>query len=171
MRELVDLLVRSNIPLLIIGGHAVGMHGAQRDTIDLDCVVVAERREEMKAFLESRGFEEAARHESFSRYRHQSLLYPLLDVMQVDEKTWQKLSAESVPKVLKGLPVRVPAVGHLIALKLHAIRQNPARELQDADDIARLLRANPETVPPEELRALFERYQLPELFAKVLKAL
>ncbi len=51
MRELVDLLVRSRIPLLISGGHALGMHGAQRDTVDLECVWVAERREEMKTFL------------------------------------------------------------------------------------------------------------------------
>lgn len=167
MRELVDLLVRSRIPLLIIGGHALGMHGAQRDTVDLDCVLVAEKREEMKAFLESRGFEEAAHQGSFSRFRHQSLVYPLLDVMQVDAETWEELWAKSLPKTLRGLPMRVPAVVHLVALKLHAIRENPERERQDGEDIARLLRANPNSLPENELRVLFERYQQSELFAKV----
>jgi len=85
MRELVDLLIRSQVPFMIIGGHALGLHGAQRDTVDLDCVVMAERREEMKTFLESRGFEETARHATFTRYQHRPLLYPLLDVMQVDD--------------------------------------------------------------------------------------
>ena len=171
MRELVDLLVRSKIPLLVIGGHAVGAHGAQRDTVDLDCLVVAERREEMKAFLESRGFEETARHESFSRYRHGSLTYPLLDVMQVDARTWELMWGGSQLKEIRGLPVRVHAVIHLIALKLHAIRQNPDRELQDADDIVRLLRVNAHLYSNEDLRAVFERYQLLPLLDKVLSLL
>jgi hypothetical protein len=167
VRELIDLLIRSNIPLLIMGGHAVGAHGAQRDTIDVDCIVVAERREELKAFLESRGFEEMARHEGFSRFRHRSLIYPLLDTMEVDESTWQELWSHSVTKSLTGLPVRVPAVVHLIALKLHAIQQNPARKLKDGDDIARLLQANPNIIPESELRHLFERYQQMPLYATI----
>ena len=171
MRELLDLLVRSQIPLLVIGGHAVGVHGAQRDTVDLDCMVVAERREEMKAFLESRGFDETARHQNFSRYLHRSLAYPMLDVMQVDARTWELMWSGSQIKEIKGLPVRVPAVIHLIALKLHAIRQNPDREFQDADDIVRLLRVNARLYSNDDLRAVFERYQLLPLLDKVLSVL
>lgn len=159
MRELVDLLIRSRIPLLIIGGHAVGTHSAPRDTIDLDCVVVAECREQMKEFLKSRGFEETARGEGFSRYRHQSLIYPLLDVMHVDAGTWKEMWDTSVEKTLQGLPVRVPTVVHLISLKLHAMQQNPTRKLKDGEDIASMLRANPNAVSADELRQLFEHYQ------------
>jgi len=171
MREIVDLLIRSNVPMLIIGGHALGMHGAQRDTIDIDCLIVASQREKLNAFLKSRGFEESARHQSFSRYRHDSLIYPLLDVMHVDEKTWDKMWSKSVMKSLDGVPVRAPAIEHLIALKLHAIRQNPLREGQDGEDIARLLRANPGAVVPEDLEALFESYELLDLFARLQKGL
>jgi len=171
MRELFDLLVRSQIPVLVIGGHAVGAHGFQRNTADLDCLVVAERRDEMKTFLENRGFEETARNQNFSRYRHRSLAYPLLDVMQVDRNTWEKLWTHSVSKTADGYPVRVPSVEHLIALKLHAIQQNPARKLQDGNDIARLLRANPGAVSAAHLEEMFERYALPELFAMIKQSL
>ena len=115
--------------------------------------------------------EETARHESFSRYRHGSLTYPLLDVMQVDARTWELMWGGSQLKEIRGLPVRVPAVIHLIALKLHAIRQNPDRELQDADDIVRLLRVNAHLYSNEDLRAVFERYQLLPLLDKVLSLL
>src|SRR5438132_11065852 len=98
MREMVDLLIRSGIPHLIIGGHAIGVHGGQRDTVDFDCIVAAERRDEMTKFLQSRGFDETARHGSFSRFRHRSLSYPLLDVMEVDSDVWQKMWTESVEK-------------------------------------------------------------------------
>jgi hypothetical protein len=171
MREIVDLLIRSRIPFMIIGGHALGLHGAQRDTVDLDCVVVAEQREEMKAFLESRGFEETARHAVFSRYQHRSLLYPILDLMQVDANTWEEMWVQSIPKTIKNLAVRVPGISHLVALKLHAIRQNSTRELQDGADIVRLLRANPDVISEEQLRNLCERYQLERLFATLKTAI
>jgi predicted nucleotidyltransferase len=167
MRELLDLLLRSRIPLLVIGGHAVGAHGAERDTADVDCLVVTERREEMKAFLESRGFEETATHQSFSRYRHKSLAVPMLDVMHVETAIWERMWEKAATKEIKGVPTRVPEVGHLIALKLHAIRQNPSREFQDGDDIVRLLRANPTAISPEKLRELFARYQLLPLFERI----
>jgi hypothetical protein len=167
MREMIDLLIRSKVPVLIIGGHAVGLHGLQRDTIDLDCLVAAEHRDELKAYLEGRGFEETGRHTFFSRYRHQSLVYPLLDVMQVDAQTWAELWAGSVAKTLNDLPVRVPAILHLFALKLHAIQQDPTREFQDGSDISRLLQANPGLIPAADLQRLFDRYQLGSLLARM----
>jgi hypothetical protein len=171
MRELIDLLIRSKIPLLVIGGHAVGVHSVQRDTIDVDCIVAAERREEMKLFLESRGFDEAARHGGFSRFHHRSLIYPLLDVMEVDAETWREMWDQSVAKTLVGLPVRVPAVGHLISLKLHAIQQNPSRTMKDGEDLASIVRANPDVMPEEELRQLFGRYQQLSLYDMIRNTL
>ena len=45
-----------------------------------------------------------------------------------------------------------------MALKLHAIRQDPRRELQDLADIQALLRLNPEAINAEELLQLIERH-------------
>ena len=131
MRELVNVVARSGVPFLIIGGHGLAIHGVQRDTSDLDCMVVAEQRDEMTAHLQSLGFQEMGRHQNFSRFRHRSLVYPLLDVMQVERGTWEKIEAGSVAGVLFGHPIKVPSVPHYIALKMHAIAQNPEREDQD----------------------------------------
>ena len=169
MRDLVNVLARSGVPFLIIGGHGLALHGVQRDTSDLDCMVVAGRREDLTAHLLHHGFEEIGRHQNFSRFRHRSLVYPLLDVMQVDQGTWLKVESGSLAGTLFGHSIKVPSVPHYIALKLHAIRQNPDREDQDRSDICQLIKANPGSVTHAEIEALCERYA-PEGFWAILQS-
>ncbi len=59
-----------------------------------------------------------------------------------------------------GLTLRVPSLPHLIALKLHAARQE-SREGRDVPDIVALLEANPGVVPPAVLCELCARYGTP----------
>ena len=59
---------------------------------------------------------------------------------------------------LFSLPVSVPALPHLIALKLHAIKQNPARLLKDGSDITQLVSTKPGLMDAGELKELCERY-------------
>ncbi len=171
MRELVDLLIRSKVPHLIVGGHAVGMHGAQRDTVDLDCLIAAENRHAITEFLMGHGFEETSKQNSFSRFRHRSLVYPMLDVMEVDAEIWHRMWDASVQKTFTGLTVRVPTAGHCVALKLHAISQNPTREWKDGEDIVRILRANPGLFLRKDFEKLCERYALSEFAAKIWESL
>ena len=63
--------------------------------------------------------------------------------------------------------MQTPALSHLIALKLHAIRNNPAREPGDLGDIARLLLANPNTLSTDQLRALCTQFGPPGIAAKL----
>ena len=46
----------------------------------------------------------------------------------------------------------------LVALKLHAMHNNPRREVRDLPDIIALLQANPDAVGETELRDLCYRY-------------
>lgn len=46
----------------------------------------------------------------------------------------------------------------LLALKLHAIRNNPPREPRDFADTVELLRANPGAISPDALRSLCAQY-------------
>ena len=161
MRELIDIVCRSGVPHLVVGGNGLSLHGVQRDTIDLDCLVVSEQREKITAFLTGHGFEETSRHGNFSRFRHRSLVFPMLDVMEVDAGTWAKMYPESRQGILFQRAVRVPSLPHYIAMKLHAIRENPERERKDAQDIIELVRANPGALSREDLEALFSRYAPP----------
>ena len=158
MREIIDLFWRSQIPFLVIGGHAVNLYNVHRTTQDVDCMVAASDKPAVAAMLVERGFVESPQEAGFSRFRHSSLSYPVVDVMQVNEATWSKMWPVRKETELFGVPVSVPALPHLIALKLHAIKQNPARLLKDGSDITQLVSTKPGLLDAGELKALCERY-------------
>lgn len=158
MQAVFDLLARSQRPLLIIGGHALEAHGVSRQTADVDCLIAAEDRAALGELLHSGGFTLVGETENFARYEHQSPLLPDVDVLLVDATTLEKLLPAAVPIHGSREGLRTPALAHLIALKLHAIRNNPLREARDLGDIAELLRANPKSIPSEELAALCSQF-------------
>ena len=158
MQAVFDILARFRRPLLIIGGHALGAHGVVRQTVDVDCLITAPDRSSLDEFLRNSGFTLAGETENFARYMHKSPLLSQVDVLFVDATTFAKLQPAAILLRDNTEGLRVPALAHLIALKLHAIRNNPLREARDLGDIAELLRANPESITPGELASLCDQF-------------
>ena len=158
MQVLFDLLSRFSEPLLVIGGHALSAHGLSRQTIDVDCLIPVENRSAFDAHLIKGGFVLLGETENFARFVHRSNQVPDVDVLFVDEPTFIKLHLNSVPLQRGAAVLRVPTLPHLIALKLHAIRNNPAREARDWGDITELLRANPDCISAEDFASLCRQF-------------
>lgn len=153
--------------MLVIGGHALAAHGVARQTVDVDCLIAIENRQALDAHLLGGGFERLGETENFARYSHPSDLVPDVDVLFVDAVTFDKLRVGGIPLQRGSAKLQAPALPHLIALKLHAIRNNPAREAGDLGDIARLLRANPSAISTTELVALCTQFGPPGIEAKL----
>jgi len=167
MQALFDLLGRFSHPLLVIGGHALAAHGVARQTVDVDCLIAVENRQALDTHLRSGGFERTGETDNFARYSHSSDLVPDVDVLFVDASTFDKLHMGSIPLQRGPTKLQAPALPHLIALKLHAIRNNPAREAGDLGDIARLLHANPGDISSSELSALCMQFGPPGIEIKL----
>lgn len=167
MQALFDLLGRFSEPLLVIGGHSLSAHGLSRQTVDVDCLITSENREMLNAHLRSGGFELIGETENFARFAHPSNLVPDVDVLFVDTSTFKKLHIGGIAMQRGPVTLRVPSLPHLIALKLHAIRNNPAREARDLGDITELLRANPGKVSTEELTSLCSQFATTEISEKL----
>ena len=167
MQVLFDLLGRFSHPLLVIGGHALAAHGVARQTVDVDCLIAVENRQLLDAHLCGGGFKQTGETENFARYSHPSDLVPDVDVLFVDASTFDKLHVGVIPLQRGQAILQAPALPHLIALKLHAIRNNPAREAGDLGDIARLLNANPGAISANELAALCTQFGPPGIDAKL----
>jgi predicted nucleotidyltransferase len=105
---------------------------------------------------------------SFARYHHLARLRPVVDVMLTNAGTFAKLLAESRLVTITGCVVRVPAPLHLVAMKLHALKQQPDRAYKDWPDICHLLENYRDEWTPAELQALAERYAS-EQFATELR--
>ena len=70
--------------------------------------------------------------------------------------TWLGLTA--FVAVITGCTVRVPPPLHLIAMKLHALRQEPERDYKDWPDICHLLESQPDEWTREMLKVVVDRY-------------
>ena len=158
------ILMETGVPLLIVGGTAVQIYGFSRYTKDFDCVVAADREGELATAMIKAGFQEFVRNTLVVRYRHSVHTDWIVDTLLVNSETFGKMWAARREIRLGALALTVAAPLHVVAMKLHAMRQNPSRTLPDILDIAELLRRDQGNWTIEEVRATCERYGPPGIF-------
>jgi len=84
---------------------------------------------------------------------------PPVDLMLVDAGTFSKLFAAPHSGVLENQPISVPALPHLIALKLHALRHGHAeRQFRDLGDVVELIRVNQVNLASPEYQEILDKY-------------
>jgi hypothetical protein len=167
MQAAFDLLASCSRPFLIVGGYALAAHGVVRQTIDIDCLIAVEDQAAFDANLVGGGYVLTAQTENFARYAAKTSNLPEIDVLFVDASTFKKLEEASISLRRGNHEFRVPGLGQLIALKLHAIRNESRREGRDLPDIAELLRLNPGRITAGELGELCQKFGPPGIGSKL----
>jgi hypothetical protein len=152
---------------LLIGGQALPLYGVERQTVDVDCLAAAEGATILQRVLLAAGYTEAGRSETVVRYRHASPMMVDVDVMLVDQQTYDGLRRESQEWRTEETMWRVPSLPHLIALKLHSMKNNPHRFERDLPDIRSLLRENPQVLSRAELEELCAEFGPPGILAEL----
>ena len=132
------LIARSEeagLSALVIGGNALIQYGVLRMTRDIDLLIPRSEREGWVELMERLGYGLDNEAGSFLQYVSRVELMPPADLMMVDEGTWEKLLVGKEEMADGG---SLPSVQHLVALKLHALSQDPTRE-RDREDVLALL--------------------------------
>ncbi len=156
---------------LLIGGQAINTYGVPRDTIDVDFLIPSIDRETWKDLLETEGFKEKHDGGTFMQFSPPYGVKWPLDLMLVNEATFEKLHSQSREVACLGISTRVPSVEHLIALKLHAAVNGPkARMEKDFPDVIRLTRMTNSDPRSGTIKDVFDRYGTPELYERFLKS-
>lgn len=158
MIELLQFLARREAEFLLIGGRGLEAHGYVRNTRDLDLLIPDAERDAFRERLQTFGYVRVAETPVFSRWVHEDSSNEDLDLLQVDDDTFGKLQTDSVAVSFGESQVRAPSIPGMVALKLHAMRNDPGRRVRDTQDIQSLLSLNPDALGIEELRALCDRY-------------
>jgi hypothetical protein len=169
MKTVLEILAtdfpKQDVRVLLIGGWALQAYGVVRQTVDVDCLIAETSIDKAERILLQCGYKEKARTENFARYSHPALYLMDVDVLFVDAQTFEKMLSESRVYAMDSGDVRVPCLAHLVALKLHAIKNNPGRQVRDMGDIVEMIRANPEEFKPGELEELCRRYGPENLYS------
>jgi len=160
-----------DVPFLVIGGHAVVLHGHLRNTFDLDLLIADSKFDTGRATLAALGYRAYFETDAFLQLIAPENLPPL-DLMIVDDRTFDRIGETAAEKVLDGEQIRVPDVLRLVALKLHATRDANRRTSEtDWQDVAGLLRTNNQNIEDPELRAIISQYGGPTALAEIRRRL
>lgn len=147
----------------LIGGIALAAYGLPRTTVDVDLAVESAAQDDLVRFLESRGYETLNRSRGYSNHLHSDSDQGSLDFVYVGGETADRLFAGCHRlQGPGGMEVPVPKPEHLAALKVLAMKNDPARTFQEMADIRFLL-----TLPGVdrgEIRDYFERHGLKDRF-------
>lgn len=147
------------LSFLVIGGNAVIAYGYARMTRDIDLLVSDADRRAWDALITSLGYMPHQVARAFHMYNPLSPGLPPVDLMLVESGTFAKLTAAPNHCSLDEVPVSIPALPHLIALKLHALRHGEHyRHTRDFGDVVELIQINNVNLATPEYQEILERY-------------
>lgn len=171
-QQLKEAAAQAGLQFLVIGGHAVVEHGFQRGTEDADIMISKEDRARWLAVVEALGYKLVHDGGTFLQFAATDASQWDLDLMLVPEAVFVRLLAAGRPACLEGANVAVPALEHLLALKIHALKHGRGlRVLKDLTDVAQLITANRVDAKAPWLRALFDKHGNQELYERVVQLL
>jgi hypothetical protein len=167
--QLKELFSAHKVPFILVGGLALHFHNFDRMTTDIDFMIADSDFKTIKPHLESLGYKLFAEEEAFARFDGSLKKLMNLDLLFVDQETFDTIRKEGKEIELRKTTVTVPSLYHLIALKLHAMKQNPKfRELKDFPDIIELIYHNKIDVREPAFQQILLKYGSKETFDKIM---
>ena len=155
-------LAAAGVEGLLIGGFAVNYYGYTRNTLDVDFLVVADQIGPVEACMQRAGFINIERRENVHFFSHPASSWRV-DFLKVAQETMRPLLQRAVKARVHEADVLLPSLPDLLAMKLHALANDPARRLgKDLPDIAWLCILN-QLDAEQILRPLCKKYATPEL--------
>ena len=136
LHKIHSLLAHGRIDSAVIGGLALGAHGVQRFTNDIDFLVDGTQRLKLKQIMLDHGFTLFAESSEVIQFAGEIAVDVLCANRPISLALLQH--AQLDPR----LNIKVVSAEGLIALKIQAYCNDPKRELRDKADIAALIEKN-----------------------------
>jgi len=132
----------SAVPCVLIGGFAINFYKVTRNTLDVDFLITKEDFIKIRNALLIAGYAEEFATDVAIRFSNKIDALDI-DFMIVDNTTREKIIKAGKIAEVVGEKLIIPSINHLIALKLHAIKNNQKNRIwKDLPDIIRLIKMN-----------------------------
>ncbi len=156
--------------LILIGGFAVNAYHYARNTKDVDFLTTDEDYPKIARFLSLSGFRESVKTDVFVKQVFENAEGMPIDFLFVDPDTFESIWKDGTETVLSGKIFRMPSLFHLIALKLHAIKQGSKdRAWKDIPDILNLIEANRIDIRSFDFVEVCRKYGPKGIYEDILK--
>ncbi len=159
---------KAGIDYILIGGFAVNAYKYGRSTKDIDFMIAEEDGPKASEILQRAGFKEFHKNENFLRFDGGQRYGWIVDLVFTNRQTLSQLIEHGGTAQIVGQTIPVPSIEHLIAMKLHAIKQQPEkRRSKDLLDIAQLIEINKIDFKNPKFREFFLKFGTPELYKQI----
>ena len=167
-----EITHQNDVSCVLIGGFAVNHYKVSRQTADVDFLITKEDFEKIWDSLKKAGYKESFVQENFAQLESTQLSLRNVDFMFVDRSTLDKILKEAGSLTISGQKFVVPSLNHLIALKLHAIKNNEKNRLmKDLPDIVNLIKNNGIDVRNEDFKNLCLKFGTENLYQRLLEVI
>ena len=161
---------RKERPFAVIGAFGLQAYGLTRATRDLDFAVETAVQDELVDYLVSQGYETLHLSSGYSNHLNPDPGLGRLDFVYVEGETARLLFASAREALeIGGIRAHVPAPEHLVAMKVHAIKNDPSRTFRELADIQFLMSLP--GVNMEQVRTYFEKAGLLERYDEIRRFL
>lgn len=171
--DIYELAHKQDLEFLLIGGHAINAVGERRQTGDVDLVVREADKDNWKQLLLNLDYEIFNESNAFLQSQSPDIHQWPVDIMLVDDQTFNGLKEEAKTVNLGGqYDVLIPSIEHLVAMKLHALKQgSPKGRLKDLVDIAALVREGGIETRGDRFRQLCEKYATMDIYEEIIRTI
>ena len=154
---LIEFFNREEIDYALIGAFALKAYGYVRATQDVNFLVRRENQPRIIKYLESLGYDTIHKSSGYSSHLHPLLKLGRIDIVYVAGDTADTIFSET-KRLLLLEEIHIPVVKpeHLVALKVFAIKNDPARRLRELADIQYIMSLS--EIDLEEVKSYFEKY-------------
>ncbi|MCS7064312.1 MAG: nucleotidyl transferase AbiEii/AbiGii toxin family protein [Methylacidiphilales bacterium] len=160
----------AGLNFLLIGGHAVNAYGVERTTVDLDFLVLSNDLQKWKSALLSNGWLISYEFPHFIQFKPPDPHGFRVDLMLVDAETFAKLYKDSSEVSYGPCRLRIPSLLHLLALKLHALKNTDRQKIgKDYSDILALIHTHKLDIHSQELQTILKKYAPPIIHQRLLR--
>lgn len=168
LRTIIAYSESQNLPFVIIGGHAMSAHGISRQTGDIDLLVPSAHHEQWISLLTKLRYTTFQDDPRFARCKPDTIAAWPIDLMFVDQDTFDKIYSESFIAEFGFTAARVASAIHMITLKIHALKiPQPHRASKDYDDVTKLIVKNKEHISLPTLEGICLKYANQALFDRL----
>jgi len=160
---------KAAVPCVLIGGFAINFYKVTRNTLDVDFLITKEDFPKIKYALFSAKYDEEFATDVVVRFSNKK--EPMdIDFMIVDDLTREKIIKDGKTAEIAGEKLIIPSLNHLIALKLHAIKNNQKNRMwKDLPDIIRLVQMNDVDCKNKAFKEICLKYGNAEIYQIILK--
>lgn len=158
---------KSAVPCVLIGGFAINFYKVTRNTLDVDFLTTKDDFEKIKSALIEAGYAKDFATDVTIRMSNKKEMLDV-DFIIVDDATRSKILKDGKEVDVVGEMLIIPSVEHLIALKLHAIKNNPKNRMwKDLPDIIRLIKMNNIDLKSDKFKNICLKFGNSEIYKNI----